>query len=177
MTAGPRSPDEQLIRRVALGERRAFEELYDSLAPMVLLRLRRRADGDVAAEVLQDTFVKVWRSAADFRGEGEVAAWVWSIASRCLIDRFRRETARPLPVPVGDLGEEGHLRGPEDAVLADLAMTTALAGLSPELRQVLQATVLDGLTMREAATLLGIPEGTVKTRARRARIHLREALA
>jgi len=53
----------------------------------------------------------------------------------------------------------------------------ALASLSPEFRAVIQATVLDGLTTREAARLLGVPEGTVKTRAMRARAQLRAALA
>ena len=63
-----------------------------------------------------------------------------------------------------------------DEVLGD-AMGAALRRLSPDLRQVLQAMVLDGLTVRETAVLLGVPEGTVKTRARRARIALREALS
>ena len=63
-----------------------------------------------------------------------------------------------------------------DAVLGD-AMGAALRRLSPDLRQVLQAMVLDGLTVRETAVLLGVPEGTVKTRVRRARIALREALS
>ena len=53
----------------------------------------------------------------------------------------------------------------------------ALGGLSPELRAVVQATVLDGLTTREAGRLLGIPQGTVKTRMSRARTQLRGALA
>ncbi|MZE76323.1 RNA polymerase subunit sigma-24, partial [Streptomyces sp. SID5475] len=53
----------------------------------------------------------------------------------------------------------------------------ALRCLAPELRQVLQAMVLDGLSVRETAVLLGLPEGTVKTRARRARTEMRRALA
>jgi RNA polymerase sigma-70 factor (ECF subfamily) len=57
------------------------------------------------------------------------------------------------------------------------ALAEALAQLSPELRAVVQATVLDGLTTREAAGLLGIPSGTVKTRMARARAQLRGALA
>jgi len=60
--------------------------------------------------------------------------------------------------------EHGHLAG-------------ALAGLSPELRAVVQATVLDGLTTREAGRLLGIPAGTVKTRMMRAKAQLRGSLA
>jgi RNA polymerase sigma-70 factor (ECF subfamily) len=59
----------------------------------------------------------------------------------------------------------------------DHKLVVALSSLSPELRAVLQATVLDGLTTRETAVLLGIAEGTVKTRARRARLLLREALS
>jgi RNA polymerase sigma-70 factor (ECF subfamily) len=54
---------------------------------------------------------------------------------------------------------------------------SALAQLSPELRAVVQATVLDGLSTREAARLLGVPQGTVKTRMSRARVQMREALA
>ena len=53
----------------------------------------------------------------------------------------------------------------------------ALATLAPELREVLQALVLDGLSVRETSTLLGIPEGTVKTRARRARLAMRKAMS
>jgi RNA polymerase sigma-70 factor (ECF subfamily) len=59
----------------------------------------------------------------------------------------------------------------------DDPMWSALHNLAPELRQVLQAMVLDGLTVRETSALLGLPEGTVKTRARRARLALREALS
>ena len=68
--------------------------------------------------------------------------------------------------------EELVLRSTEHGDLAG-----ALRRLSPELRAVVQATVLDGLTTREAADLLGIPAGTVKTRMMRARIELRGALA
>ena len=63
-----------------------------------------------------------------------------------------------------------------DALLGG-PLEVAMRGLSPQLQQVLQATVLDGLSTREAAVVLGIPEGTVKTRAMRARSALREALA
>ena len=68
----------------------------------------------------------------------------------------------------------------EDLVLTGLqhgALGPAIERLSPELRSVVQATVLDGLTTREAARLLDIPAGTVKTRMRRARLELRAALA
>ncbi len=164
--------------RVASGDSAAFDQIYDDFAPMVLLRLRRRCrDLDVAAEVLQDTFLKVWRSGSSYAGRGEVGAWIWTIASRSLIDRMRRDGVRPRLVLVSE--PPTALAGPsaEDVVLADLGITAAIEQMSPELRAVLQATVVDGLSARDAALLLGVPEGTVKTRARRAQSILREALA
>jgi RNA polymerase sigma-70 factor (ECF subfamily) len=71
------------------------------------------------------------------------------------------------------------VRSAEDELLVAVEhgdVGTALRRLSPELRAVLQATVLDGLTTREAARLLGIPAGTVKSRARTARAQLRQQL-
>ncbi|WP_326563735.1 RNA polymerase sigma factor [Micromonospora peucetia] len=173
--------EEQLLRRVARGDRAAFEELYRRTAPWLAARLRRRcADPDLVAEVMQDTYLAVWRAAGSFAGaagDGSGAGWLWSIAGRRLIDGFRRrarQQAAPaaLPSPHARAAEDEAL----DGVLGD-EMSTALRDLAPELRAVLQAMVLDGFTVRETSILLGVPEGTVKTRARRARLVLREALS
>jgi RNA polymerase sigma-70 factor (ECF subfamily) len=173
--------DEELLRAVGQGDRAALHELHDRHAPWVMARLRRRcADPDVAVEAVQDTFVAVWRSAARWDGRGEPAAWIWGIAIRRLIGVLRKRD-RWAPVVAVRLdrapdvvvaAEEQVLLGIEHGGLA-----AAMASLSPELRAVLQATVLDGLSTREAAHLLGIPAGTVKTRAMRARAQLRGALA
>jgi RNA polymerase sigma-70 factor (ECF subfamily) len=119
--------------------------------------------------------VTAWRSAGTHRG-GEAGGWLWVIASRRLVDAQRagaradRTVHAPAePVPSA---EERVLTGLE---YGDVG--TALDRISPELREVLRATVVDGLTTRETARLLGIPEGTVKTRAQRARRELRAALA
>ncbi len=168
--------DGELVAAVGDGDRAAFRALYDRHAPWVVLRLSRRfADPGTVDEVLQDTFLSVWRGAGRYRGQGEVGAWIWGIAIRRLIDHLRR---RPTPVALPDdafaaesSAEERVLLGVEHGDLAG-----ALHRLSPELRAVVQATVLDGLTTREAARLLGIPAGTVKTRMMRARAQLREAL-
>ncbi len=155
------------MRLVAKGDRAAFEELYRRTSPWIAVRLRRRcADDQIVAEVMQETYLSVWRAAGAFAGasvDGTAVGWLWTIAARRLIDAFRR---RAPPV--------------EDEVLAGVVgddVGDALRQLAPELRQVLQAMVLDGLTVRETAVLLGVPEGTVKTRARRARIAMREALS
>jgi RNA polymerase sigma-70 factor (ECF subfamily) len=173
--------EEELVRRIARGDRAAFDDFYRRTAPWLAVRLRRRcADEELLAEVLQDTYLAVWRAGAAFAGAatgGSALGWLWTIAARRLIDAFRRRArgARPLaaaPAPPAAGADEEALR---DVVGDPLA--TALRQLAPELRQVLHALALDGLSVREAAILLGLPEGTVKTRARRARIALREALS
>ena len=175
--ADDRWEDPDLLAAVAEGDRAALRSLYERHAPWLTLRLTRRcADPGIVEEVVQDTFVAVWKGARRYRGQGEVAAWIWGIGIRRLIDRLRK---RPLPIPTA-LDRGGVVVSAEEEVLlriehGDLGM--ALDRLSPELRAVMQATVLDGLTTREAAKLLGIPQGTVKTRLMRARHELREALA
>jgi RNA polymerase sigma-70 factor (ECF subfamily) len=174
--------EEWLVRRVASGDRVAFDELYRRTSPWLAVRLRRRcADDELVAEVMQETYLAVWRAAASFAGAsvgGTAVGWVWTIAARRLVDALRRrarEAQSPLeamPARTAPAAEDEVL----DETLGD-PMGAALRQLAPDLRQVLQAMVLDGLTVRETAVLLGIPEGTVKTRARRARIALREALS
>jgi RNA polymerase sigma-70 factor (ECF subfamily) len=167
--------DDVLLQAVARGDRAALEALYRRHAPWLTVRLSRRcADPGLVEEVVQDTFVAVWRGAGRYRGAGEVPAWIWGIGIRRLIDRLRRKPAAVLHADDGVVAsaEDQVLLGVEHGDLGD-----ALQHLSPELRAVVQATVLDGLTTKEAATLLGIPRGTVKTRAARARRELRGALA
>jgi RNA polymerase sigma-70 factor (ECF subfamily) len=168
--------DDALIAAVAVGDREALAELYRRHAPWLVLRLSRRcADPGTVEEVVQDTFVAVWRGASRYRGGGEVPAWIWGIGIRRLVSRLRR---RPAPFP--EARTDDTMASAEDEVLVGVEhgdLGAALGTLSPELRAVVQATVLDGLTTKEAATLLGIPQGTVKTRAARARRELREALA
>jgi RNA polymerase sigma-70 factor (ECF subfamily) len=169
------SSDEELLVLIADRSGEALRELYERHVGWLVLRLMRRcSDREVVDEVVQDTFMGVWRNAAGFRGEGPVAAWIWGIGIRRLVEHFRRR-----PVPKWGWDTSGAQRSAEELVLLGVEhgdLATAMDGLSPELRAVLRATVLDGLTTREAAILLGIPQGTVKSRMRRARRQLREAL-
>ena len=176
--------DAALLHAVADGSRDALALLYRRHAPWLVLRLQRRcADRAVVDEVVQDTFVAVWQGARRWTGHGEVAAWMWGIAIRRLVDALRR-APRPvvlLAVLAGILpaGQDA-VASAEDLVLLGVEhgdLAGALGRLSPELRAVVQSTVLDGLTTREAGRLLGIPAGTVKTRMMRARAALREELA
>lgn len=115
----------------------------------------------------------MWRKPEAFRGEGDVGAWLWGIAIRKLIDRLRSQR---LP----RFERQSVVESAEEAVLAGIGygdLGAALAGLSPELMAVVQARILDGLSTKEAARLLGIPTGTVKTRLRRAKQIMRAELA
>ena len=174
----PTASDAELVRALAAGDRRALSDLYDRHAPWLVLRLTRRChDAGLVDEVVQDTFVAVWRSARRWDGRGEVAAWIWGIGVRRLVDALRR---RPRPTVAFRETYDDVVASAEDLVLLGVEhgdVGAAMARLSPELKAVLQATVLDGLTTREAGRLLGIPAGTVKTRVMRAKAAIREDLA
>ncbi|MGY1744901.1 RNA polymerase sigma factor [Blastococcus sp. SYSU D00695] len=172
----------ELVRRTADGDRRAFDELYRRTSPWLAVRLRRRcADEDVVADVLQETYLAVWRAAGSFAGtvtSGSAVGWIWTIAANRLVDGFRRR-ARQDRLPTA-AAAEATAPAAEDEALAgevDARLERALLALPAEMRQVLRAMVLDGLTARETAVLLDVPENTVRSRARRARIALREALS
>lgn len=172
--------DAELLARISTGDESALRELIERHSGWLLLRLRRRAgNDDLAATALQDTFVAVWNQAGRYRGDGDVGAWLWGIGLRRLISCLR---TRPAPVALREevvaryagwtvSAEEQLLVAVEHGDLGD-----AMARLSPELRAAFRATVLDGLTTREASRLLGVPHGTVKSRVRLARIHLRRDL-
>lgn len=169
--------DAQLVEAVADADRGALHELFVRHEPWLALRLARRcADQTIVDTAIQDTFLAVWRKPGGWRGEGEVAAWLWGIAVRSMLHQLRPranvvERLRTLRRTPMASAEEQLLARVEHS---DVGL--AFARLSPDLQAVVQATVLDGLTTREAATLLGIPSGTVKSRMSRARTELREGL-
>ena len=182
-------PDAELVAALAQGDLAALRVLYDRHAPWLSVRLSRRcSDPDVVADALQDCFVAVWKESGRWRGDGEVAAWLWGIAVRRLISRLRagdrtlaRLTVRT-PLSAEPTGAAARRAEPsaEERVLLGIeygGLGDALGRLSPEMRAVVEATVLDGLTSKEAGRLLGIPQNTVKTRLHRAKAKLRQDLA
>jgi RNA polymerase sigma-70 factor (ECF subfamily) len=172
--------DAALLRAVARGDDEALAALYDRHAGWLTVRMTRRcALPDVVDQAVQDTFLALWRGADRYRGGGEVAAFIWGIGIRRLIDAIRRENGARRRRPWRTQEPEVVVSA-EDQVLVGIEhgrLGPALAALSPELRGAIEATVLDGLTCAEAATLLGVAEGTVKSRCHRARAALRAALA
>jgi RNA polymerase sigma factor (sigma-70 family) len=171
--------DDELVRAVAGGDRRALELLYRQHAPWLAGRLAARTSSrDLAEEALQDTFLAVWRSARSYHGTGEVAAWVWGIARRRLASLARRqrlsvlslETSAEPPDPAAT---------PEEAALGRDAATRirlAVSHLPVEQQAAITAVVYEGKSIEEAAQAAAVPQGTLKTRLHRARLHLRKEL-
>jgi RNA polymerase sigma-70 factor, ECF subfamily len=171
--------DAALLHAAARGDEDALATLYDRHAGWLTVRMTRRcALPDVVDHAVQDTFLALWREAGAYRGGGDVAAFIWGIGIRRLIDAIRRETGATRRLPWRAAGPDAVVSA-EDQVLVGIEhgrLGQALAGLSPELRGAIEATVLDGLTCAEAAVLLGVAEGTIKSRCHRARVALRAAL-
>ena len=181
MRPGAEEPgDAALLGAAARGDEGALAALYDRHAGWLTVRMTRRcAMPDVVDHAVQDTFFALWREAGTYRGGGDVAAFIWGIGIRRLIDAIRRENGARRRLP-WRAAETQVVTSAEDQVLVGIEhgrLGQALAGLSPELRGAIEATVLDGLTCAEAAVLLGVAEGTVKSRCHRARLALRAALA
>ncbi len=172
---GGMQTDAELLAGVAGGDRAALEALYRRHATWLGARLAARTSSrDLAEEALQDTFVAVWRSARTYRGQGEVAAWLWGIAGRRLISLARK---RRLPtIPLDDAREHADPTvGPEDAALdaeESARVRRAVARLPDDQRAAITAVVYQGLSVGEAARAAAVAEGTVKSRLHRARARI-----
>ena len=91
--------DEELMADLRDGDRSALRVLHERHAPWLMLRLSRRCgDREVVDEAVQDTFVAIWRRPQGYRGTGPVAAWIWGIGVRRLIDLMRRHKLSTLPL-------------------------------------------------------------------------------
>jgi len=166
--------DRRCLEAIVAGDETGLRVLHERHLPWLQARLFRRCgDHDLADQAVQDTFVAVWRSARRYDGRGDVAAWMWGIAIRKLVDLLRATRQQPMIDTPSEPSAEDVMLGLD---LSHSDIGTALADLPEELIGVVTATVIDGLSGPEAAVLLGIPEGTVRSRLHRARRLLSEAL-
>jgi len=166
--AGQTAADEaELLAAVGAGDRgAALEELYRRYGSRLYgLGLRLLGDQGLAEELVQETFVRLWQQAGRFDpARGSVSAFLFTIARRIAVDLWRRPSSRPFePPPEAVAGERGH--DPVDSMIEGLAVRDALQSLSPAHQQVLELFIGQDRKQAEIATLLGLPLGTVKTRA------------
>ncbi|RAY17310.1 RNA polymerase subunit sigma-24 [Actinomadura craniellae] len=162
--------DGRLRHRLVLGDETALEDAYDLFAPVVHgVAVRVTGDPEGARDVTQEVFVALWERPHAFDpGRGSLRGFLATIAHRRAVDWVRREVRVRRTVPPDD-GRP--VNGVEDGVLAGelaRAVRHRLAALPPVLRDVLEMAYYRGHTYREVAAILGIPEGTAKSRIRSA---------
>ncbi|HWE90583.1 MAG TPA: RNA polymerase sigma factor SigM [Pseudonocardiaceae bacterium] len=177
MTTPARSDDE-LIAAHAAGDPRAFAELvHRHRDRMWAVALRTLRDPEDAADALQEAFISAHRAAAGFRAESLVTTWLHRIVVNACLDRIRRRQARPT-VPLDDNGP-AELAASGDA-MADretrMVVQDALAQLPEEQRVPIILVDVEGYSVAEIATMLGVAEGTVKSRCARGRVKLAKLL-
>jgi RNA polymerase sigma-70 factor, ECF subfamily len=132
-----------------------------------------------AEDATQETFVKLARHAGSFRGESKVSTWLYRVARNVCTDHVRRDARRPATptAAVADLDEAPTTQDASAAVETGETLRTALNVLDERSRQLLLLVAVDGLSYVDAAAVLDLPVGTVKSRVSRARVRLGELLA
>jgi RNA polymerase sigma-70 factor (ECF subfamily) len=177
----PAGRDTSLMRRIAAGDETALARLYDLYSATVFGVARRvLGDANAADDVVQEVFVTVWERPHLFDGtRGTLAAWLGMLAHRRAVDRVRREeasrrrseavAAQP-PPPSTDLDEA------VATLLVGERVRDAVNDLPAEQRACVQLAYFEGRTYIEVAAILGIPEGTAKSRMRLALRRLADTL-
>ena len=175
--------DRALIARHVDSDPDAFSELFNRHRDHLwAVALRTTGDPEEAADALQDAAVSAFRAAARFRSEAAVGTWLYRIVINACLDRARRRAARPT-VSFPDEQSPAWQRAVRDP--SDMAETRelrivledALASLPLDQRAAIVAVDVEGLSVDEAAQVLGVPPGTIKSRCARGRAKLAVLLA
>ena len=171
-----------LLKAIAARDEAALAQLYDRYRTILFgLLMRILNNREEAEDVLQETFLQVWRKAADFdESRGRPFTWLVTLARSRGIDRLRTLASRERVAEAGarEVSEEVS-DAATDAFKSEQRglVSDALAKLPDEQKRLIMLAYFDGLTQSEIATRLGAPLGTVKTRMRTGMIRLRELLA
>jgi RNA polymerase sigma-70 factor (ECF subfamily) len=180
--ASPREEDRRLLGRVAGGDADALRLLYRQVAARAMaIAFRLLRDRAEAEDVVQETFLEVWKRAGQYEPDrGGAGAWIATIARSRAIDRLRAH-GRSARAAQGTLDERNDPVEPMGPELAEQKrdrerVIGALSSLPPEQRQVIELAYFDGMTQTEIAAHTKEPLGTVKTRVRLAMAKLADLL-
>lgn len=184
--------DQELVERAVQGDQKAFRQLVERYQRKVYtIAFGVVRNPDAALDVTQDTFVKVHRNLATFKGDSSFYTWIYRIVVNLCIDRKRREARqREVDYDDGIAHGEGFTNGPtlastgfdnpaQAAHRKELVehMDKALETLSDEHRMILMLREVDGLSYEELAETLDIPKGTVMSRLFHARKNFQKSLS
>ena len=172
--------DDRAMNRYADGDDRAFPELYDLVAPRLHGYVRRNVrDVQLASDIIQQTFLHMHRARSSFLRGAAVMPWALAIARRLIIDAARLRVPVPGPLPLDESSAASARPDSEQVVQASqLARRVAheLARLPESQRQAFELVQEQGLSLKEAARLLGTTAVAVRLRAHRAIVSLQSAL-
>lgn len=173
--------EEALLADVAAGQSTAFDRLYELYAQRIFQYIRTFvSDTTLAEEVVGDTMMAVWRGAGTFSRTSRVSTWIFGIARHKALDAIRRTAKHQRDIDLDQVAEMPHAgASPIDAIHRNqtAALTQqALRGLSRDHREILRLVFYEELPYDEIASLLAIPENTVKTRVYYAKQQLKQQL-
>lgn len=178
--------EKNILIRARRGDLPAFEELVRRYERRVYaIALRSSGSPEDAADIVQEVFLRAWRSIESFRGDSGFSTWLFRITVNQCIDHARRQRSQPVtqPLTIGEDEDERPLPDPAptpeerlDTRELGRALADALAQISEEHRRIVLLRDVSGLSYTEIAEALEISEGTVKSRLSRARLALREIL-
>jgi RNA polymerase sigma-70 factor (ECF subfamily) len=147
----------------------AFEELVRTYTNAVYGHgLRFFGDQQAAEDVVQEVFIKVYRTIDTFEGDSAFSTWLFRVTRNTCVDLLRQGKRRPVPVDPVDM-PSGSTPDHSQRIVDSAALEQAMQTLAPEDKEALGAITLFGLSYEEAADAIGVPVGTVKSRVFRAR--------
>jgi RNA polymerase sigma-70 factor (ECF subfamily) len=173
VTAAERS-DADLLRAHAAGDDAAFEELVRRHRERLwAVALRTARDREEAADALQDALISAYKAAGSFRGDSAVTTWLHRIVVNACLDRMRRRQVRAtVQLPEEGPNEPADTRDRLAERDTRMAVDESLRELPVEQRAAVVLVDVEGWSVAETASILGVPEGTVKSRCARGRARL-----
>jgi len=171
--------DDELIAAMASGDDAALRELFARHAPWLAARLRLILPATEVEDVLQESFLAVWRGARGYRPEGSPGGWLWGITRRQAALWLRRRGPDGLPLASPSCYGGQYADDPAEAAVSRAELAEAVRALGPEgctTQEVWRLMYVEDRTVAEVARLMGVPEGTVKSRAHRVRRLMRAVL-
>ncbi len=178
--------DKLWVKKASKGDSDAFEQLVLAYQSQIYhLCLRMLGNAEDAADMTQEAFLKAWRSLESFQFESSFSSWLYRLATNCCLDLLRSQKRRPTVSLVTEDadGEEQSYEPADDAPSPEeevifreekSEIVQAMQLLDEEQRQVLTLRVVNDLSYAQISEILGVKEGTVKSRIARARENLRK---